>query len=128
MGLPLQGDQPSNLNRIAELGMAKMIQINEIRKNYLGERLSEMIQNIDFYKRRAKNISSMVKSHRFFTTNQQTFWLNWAKKYGKKLKHSRSGGKLFNFFYRSSIDHFCLFDVVFYFTLFTGVVWILKSE
>lgn len=125
LGLPLQGDQPSNLNRIVELGLGQMIGINEIWNGKFGTKILNMETNFANYQKRAKLISSMVQFHRKLSPNQQNFWLHWAKKYGKRLKTQKSGNKLFNFFYRWTTDHFAVYDIIFYGILLTGILWIL---
>ncbi|KAF7639038.1 hypothetical protein Mgra_00001565 [Meloidogyne graminicola] len=78
LGIPLQGDQPSNLQRLVDLGMAELISIKNIWLGELIVKMSNLELNYNNYLKRALKISKMIKTYRKMHQNQQNFWLKWA--------------------------------------------------
>uniref|UniRef100_A0A914PZ56 glucuronosyltransferase n=1 Tax=Panagrolaimus davidi TaxID=227884 RepID=A0A914PZ56_9BILA len=128
VGLPLQGDQPSNLKRLVELGLGEMIDIQSIWHGNLKSALLRMNANLEYHQHRARLVASMITSHRELSPNLQKYWLNWAKKYGTKLKESKVGPKLFNFFYRYNWDYFAIPNFSVFSLIFTGLIYLLCQE
>uniref|UniRef100_A0A914ZD63 glucuronosyltransferase n=1 Tax=Panagrolaimus superbus TaxID=310955 RepID=A0A914ZD63_9BILA len=128
LGLPLQGDQPSNLKRLVELGLGEMIDIQSIWHGNLKPALLRMNANLDFHQNRARLVASMITSHRDLSPNLQNYWLNWAKRYGTKLKESKVGPKLFNFFYRYNWDYFAIPNLLVFSIICTGLIYLLYLE
>uniref|UniRef100_A0A915D6X5 glucuronosyltransferase n=1 Tax=Ditylenchus dipsaci TaxID=166011 RepID=A0A915D6X5_9BILA len=93
LGIPLQGDQPSNLQRLVELGVGEVLDIRSIWRGELTLKMRNLEHKYKLFSKRAKKIASMVNMHRKeLSTNQrqttQKFWLHWAERHGRKLKYA----------------------------------------
>ncbi|KAL3104648.1 hypothetical protein niasHT_022359 [Heterodera trifolii] len=109
MGLPLQGDQSSNLQRLVDLGMAVQLDIGQVWDGQLSAKMAFIEQNYVTFSRRAQQISAMVRTYRNgIGAVQQNFWLRWAanKPFLKRVAH-----KFFHLRYRSSVEHFALAEL-----------------
>jgi hypothetical protein len=104
-----QGDQPSNLQRLVDLGMAELMDIRAVWANKLPTKMAQMDENYEKYAERAKKVTEMVEFYRHELGGiQQNFWLQWAAK-KRHLIHQK-GHKFFHFFHRSIVQHFAIFE------------------
>lgn len=101
LGVPLQGDQNSNLRRLVDLGSGEMITIHEMNDGKLETVMETMRKEIDRYWSRSEKLSQMVRDHRTAHHGHQQFWLNWAARNGKKL----AGRKLHRLDYLGNQEH-----------------------
>uniref|UniRef100_A0A914VAD3 glucuronosyltransferase n=1 Tax=Plectus sambesii TaxID=2011161 RepID=A0A914VAD3_9BILA len=88
LGIPLQGDQPHNLQRLSELGVASMVQLTEIMtdQNALKTALSAMLSEHDLFKRRTRQLATMLNDYQQFAgSNIGQFWMNWALRNGEMI-------------------------------------------
>ncbi|KAL3105419.1 hypothetical protein niasHT_025783 [Heterodera trifolii] len=109
VGLPLQGDQPSNLQRLVDLGMAVQLDIGQVWDGQLSAKMAFIEQNYASFSRRAQQISAMVRTYRNgIGAVQQNFWLRWA---ANKPFLKRSAHKFFHLCYRPSFEHFALAEL-----------------
>uniref|UniRef100_A0A914HZB1 glucuronosyltransferase n=1 Tax=Globodera rostochiensis TaxID=31243 RepID=A0A914HZB1_GLORO len=109
LGLPLQGDQPSNLQRLVDLGMATQVDIGQVWRGQLHVKMALMEKNYAEYSRRAKQITAMIRTYRMgIGAGQQNFWLRWV---ANKPFLKRSAHTFFRLTYRSSIEHFALAEL-----------------
>jgi glucuronosyltransferase len=115
LGVPLQGDQLSNIQRLVELGVAEMATIRELHQpGMFLQKLLHLESNLPLLKKRAQKVSAMVTHHRELNANSQNFWLHWAQRHGRDLQSKNSMGKDRNIFeqhQRSSIDYFAVKEV-----------------
>lgn len=121
LGVPLQGDQPSNLNRLVELGMGQLADIKVMRRpGGLLSAMAKMEANYCRYKQRAGKVAAMIRHHRRLIEdsegrmgrNLQGFWLEWAMRHGRRLR--REGSKILmdsRKGFRGFIDYFCLPEI-----------------
>ncbi|CAB3407400.1 unnamed protein product [Caenorhabditis bovis] len=87
LGVPLQGDQISNLARIADLGAAELMTVHEL--DGLGAKMHEMRRNIERYWSRSEQLARMLQTHRELHKDYQRFWLNWVARNGKRIERRK---------------------------------------
>uniref|UniRef100_A0A914NA68 glucuronosyltransferase n=1 Tax=Meloidogyne incognita TaxID=6306 RepID=A0A914NA68_MELIC len=97
LGIPLQGDQPSNLQRLVDLGMAELVTIRNVWGGQLNNKMSKLESEYPKYLKRAIKISEMIKDYRKSHSDQQNFWLKWALRKRDMLRDKKLGEKYFNF-------------------------------
>ncbi|CAD6196320.1 unnamed protein product [Caenorhabditis auriculariae] len=85
LGVPLQGDQASNLKRVVELGAGEMLTIHEL-SGHLEGTMRHMLANLERYWLRSEKLSRMLEMHREMRGDLQGFWLNWTARHGRKLE------------------------------------------
>uniref|UniRef100_A0A914CAU6 Glucuronosyltransferase n=1 Tax=Acrobeloides nanus TaxID=290746 RepID=A0A914CAU6_9BILA len=86
LGIPLQGDQPSNLQRLIDLGLGEMLDIKSVWQGELPYKMAKIQAQNQKFRLRSQKVSTMVNHHRSFTKNSQNFWLHWSKRHGNKLR------------------------------------------
>ncbi|KAK0426133.1 hypothetical protein QR680_009547 [Steinernema hermaphroditum] len=123
LGVPLQGDQSSNLQRLVDFGMALLVDVKAIAAGGLRAKLQEMELHYDRIAARARLFSSMVRFHRGFTTGSQKFWLNWARRHGAKLR----GRRLVDLHFRGSLEYFAFFECLGSATVLLLLIRVLSS-
>ncbi|TKR92730.1 hypothetical protein L596_007326 [Steinernema carpocapsae] len=123
LGVPLQGDQSSNLQRLVDFGGALMINMKSIATGGLRAKLRELEGNYDRYSKRAELFSRMIRFHREFSKGSQNFWLNWAQRNGEKLR----GRRLMDLKFRGSLEHFAIAECFCALVSFIFVVRILSA-
>ncbi|EGT50923.1 hypothetical protein CAEBREN_31515 [Caenorhabditis brenneri] len=89
LGVPLQGDQASNLARVVDLGAAELMTIIELNDGKLDEMMEKMRLNLARYWSRSEKLAKMLAQHREFHTGYQKFWLNWVARHGKQIENKR---------------------------------------
>ncbi|EFP11502.1 hypothetical protein CRE_19282 [Caenorhabditis remanei] len=89
LGVPLQGDQASNLARVVDLGAAELMTIIELNEGKLDEMMGKMRMNLERYWSRSEKLAKMLAHHRQFHTGYQKFWLNWVARHGKRIETKR---------------------------------------
>ncbi|UMM12333.1 hypothetical protein L5515_001164 [Caenorhabditis briggsae] len=89
LGVPLQGDQASNLARVVDLGAAELMTIIELNDGKLDEMMGKMRQNLSRYWSRSEKLAKMLAQHREFHDGYQKFWLNWVARHGKQNENKR---------------------------------------
>uniref|UniRef100_A0A1I7UIY6 glucuronosyltransferase n=1 Tax=Caenorhabditis tropicalis TaxID=1561998 RepID=A0A1I7UIY6_9PELO len=89
LGVPLQGDQASNLARVVDMGAGELMTITELNDGKLNEMMGKMRRNLDRYWSRSEKLAQMLAQHRSFHTGYQKFWLNWVARHGKKIESKR---------------------------------------
>uniref|UniRef100_A0A8R1HWJ8 glucuronosyltransferase n=1 Tax=Caenorhabditis japonica TaxID=281687 RepID=A0A8R1HWJ8_CAEJA len=85
LGVPLQGDQASNLARVVDLGAAELMTIIELNNGKLDEMMEKMRKNLPKYWQRSEKLARMLAQHREFHSGYQKFWLNWVARHGKRI-------------------------------------------
>ncbi|MFH4982122.1 hypothetical protein AB6A40_008831 [Gnathostoma spinigerum] len=126
VGVPLQGDQSSNIQRIVELGVGNSVSVREIWNGRLPEVLANMENNLQRYRRRSKKVAVMLADQRKLTKGIQHFWLHWAERNGPKLKVKNR--RFFDLKYRSSFDYFSGLQVLFSMGIFFGLLFVLSTS
>jgi hypothetical protein len=90
--------------------MADISTIRELHQpEYFLKKLQQFETNLPSMTRRAKKVSQMISTYRQLNGHQQSFWLNWAQKHGKKLQSVDSNGNIRTYFaqtLQTSIDYF----------------------
>ena len=140
LGLPLQvndkngnrlnllifkGDQPSNLQRLVDLGMAEVLDIRDVWAGHLEGRMAKLAADYDKYAERAAKVASMMNFHRReLGGGQQNFWLHWAVKKRQMIKEK--GHRFFHFFYRSTLETFAFKEIGVAFLIFSLLIVILS--
>ncbi|VDD91822.1 unnamed protein product [Enterobius vermicularis] len=104
IAIPLQGDQPSNTQRLIELKIGLLLQVDDIWRGQLANVIKDMEDHYTCFKNRAKKISEMAAHYRGFVFHSQKFWLTWASRYGRILKASNR--KYFDFKYWTLFEYF----------------------
>ncbi|CAI2312018.1 unnamed protein product [Caenorhabditis sp. 36 PRJEB53466] len=89
LGVPLQGDQASNLARVVDLGAAELMTIIELNDGKLDEMMEKMRENLARYWQRSEKLAKMLAQHRQFHTGYQQFWLNWVARHGKRIESKK---------------------------------------
>ncbi|CAI4221448.1 unnamed protein product [Auanema sp. JU1783] len=89
IGVPLQGDQGSNLRRLADLGAAEIVPSSRLSKGDLEPAMRKVENNLEKYWIRSTQISSMLKYYRKLHSDDQTFWLRWTARNGKQLRNRK---------------------------------------
>lgn len=89
LGVPLQGDQASNLARVVDLGAAELMTIIDLNDGKLDEMMDKMRRNLSRYWTRSEKLSKMLSQLRSFHTGYQQFWLNWVARHGKQIEHKK---------------------------------------
>ncbi|CAI5440449.1 unnamed protein product [Caenorhabditis angaria] len=119
LGVPLQGDQASNLARLVDLGSAELMTIIELNSALLPQKMAKMREKSSEMWRRSEILAKMVADHREFQRNSQVFWLNWVARNGKRIETRR----FFRFEYLGDMENRfwagCLAMVL-------AVLWVLK--
>jgi hypothetical protein len=88
LGIPLQGDQPHNLQRLVELGVAAMVQLTDITTDdsALKIALERLLSKHGQYQHRAQRVASMLVDYQQFTgANMGGFYMHWALRHGKMI-------------------------------------------
>ncbi|CAJ0596117.1 unnamed protein product [Cylicocyclus nassatus] len=85
VGVPLQGDQGSNLRRLTDLGAAVMVTTAQIAKGELVRTMRTFEYNLNKHWQRAAQLSSMLETYRTLHKDQQHFWIDWTGRHGRKL-------------------------------------------
>ncbi|KAI6182722.1 UDP-glucuronosyl/UDP-glucosyltransferase family-containing protein [Aphelenchoides bicaudatus] len=131
LGVPLQGDQPSNVNRLKELGMADMITIGELYKpGAFAEKLLQFQKDLPRLRTRAHKVSSMISTYRELNGNGQNFWLYWAQRHGKRVQSSTTTGQKRSFFeqeLRTAADYFAIKEVTIWSTLTLCLLFLISN-
>ncbi|KAI6225776.1 Glucuronosyltransferase [Aphelenchoides besseyi] len=112
LGVPLQGDQTSNLQRLSELGAASATLMYDLHTpgTFL-KQLQDLQRRLPTIKQRAKKLSEMIASYRQLNGKAQNFWLHWAKRHGPTIQSVNGYGRERKFFelkLRSGIDYLAL--------------------
>ncbi|CEF61185.1 UDP-glucuronosyl/UDP-glucosyltransferase family-containing protein [Strongyloides ratti] len=115
VGIPLQGDQSSNLQRLVDLNVCKLITIRQVWNGELKKLLQIFEDNLNSFRERSNKIGSMVEFHKLFLKDEQVFWIQWSRRHGKKL-HSKLDQKYFDMKMKSTIEMYMLQDVLIYLT------------
>ncbi|VDM78712.1 unnamed protein product [Strongylus vulgaris] len=86
IGVHLQGDQGSNVRRLADLGSCKMISMRRIWQDELLSTMKEFERNLERYWKRAGQLSSMLATYRRLHVGEQEFWMKWTIRHGTRLR------------------------------------------
>ncbi|KAL6732057.1 hypothetical protein Aduo_002859 [Ancylostoma duodenale] len=86
IGVYLQGDQGSNVRRLADLGAAVMVSVHQISQEKLLHIMRKFERNLESYWKRAAQLSSMLEHYRGLHVGDQAFWISWATRHGKSLR------------------------------------------
>lgn len=89
LGVYLQGDQGSNLQRLVDLGTAEVTSMVQISQGGLLPAMRRFERSLDRYWKRAGQLSEMLASFRDFHSERQDFWIEWSARNGKKLRTRR---------------------------------------
>ncbi|CAD5210527.1 unnamed protein product [Bursaphelenchus xylophilus] len=85
IGIPLQGDQNSNLKALELLRTAKIVRMINVWDDTLTITLQEFEKNLVTYKKRAEKLKKMVKDHQSHNGDQPEFWIKWGTRHGSVL-------------------------------------------
>ncbi|EYB93835.1 hypothetical protein Y032_0178g659 [Ancylostoma ceylanicum] len=86
IGVYLQGDQGSNVRRLADLGAAVMVSVHQISQEELLPIMRKFERNLESYWKRAAQLSSMLEHYRELHVGDQAFWISWTTRHGKSLR------------------------------------------
>uniref|UniRef100_A0A0N5CDF9 glucuronosyltransferase n=1 Tax=Strongyloides papillosus TaxID=174720 RepID=A0A0N5CDF9_STREA len=126
VGIPLQGDQSSNLQRLVDLNVCKLTTIRQVWNGELKELLDNFENNYDSYRERSKKIGDMVEFHKQFLINEQKFWVQWSRRHGKRLLQ-RSTQNYFDMQMKSTIEMYMLQDIFIYIIVFIFLTMVLSN-
>ncbi|CAJ0596116.1 unnamed protein product [Cylicocyclus nassatus] len=85
IGVYLQGDQGSNVRRLADLGVCKTISMLRIWQDELPIVMREFEQDLESYWNRARQLSSMTETYHKLHASEQNFWIGWSIRHGHEL-------------------------------------------
>uniref|UniRef100_A0A0K0FLN9 glucuronosyltransferase n=1 Tax=Strongyloides venezuelensis TaxID=75913 RepID=A0A0K0FLN9_STRVS len=126
VGIPLQGDQSSNLQRLVDLNVCKLTTIRQVWNGELQELLDNYENNFDSYRERSQKIGNMVEFHKQFLVNEQKFWVQWSRRHGKRLLQ-RSTQNYFDMQMKSTIEMYMLQDIFIYIIVFIFLTMVLSK-
>uniref|UniRef100_A0AAF5CV62 glucuronosyltransferase n=1 Tax=Strongyloides stercoralis TaxID=6248 RepID=A0AAF5CV62_STRER len=89
IGIPLQGDQSSNLQRLVDLNVCKLITIRQVWNDELSKLMKNFEKNLESFRERSNMIGSMIQFHKLFLKNEQMFWTQWSRRYGKLTDYGK---------------------------------------
>uniref|UniRef100_A0A0N4ZYC4 glucuronosyltransferase n=1 Tax=Parastrongyloides trichosuri TaxID=131310 RepID=A0A0N4ZYC4_PARTI len=124
VGIPLQGDQSSNLQRLVDLNACKLITIREVWELKLNNVLDNFEKDYEHYHKRCKEIGEMIAFHKKISNNEQMFWVQWSIRHGKQILN-KSNQKYFDMRMKSTIETYMLQDIFYYTVLFIIIILLL---
>lgn len=88
MGIPFIGDQPMNVKKLAEAGMAVELEYSQMRKGHLKEAVLEVVQNPK-YKMKIAEIRDIVLDQPMTSLERAVWWCEYVIRH-KGTKHLKS--------------------------------------
>lgn len=112
LGIPIFGDQQSNVEIAVEEGWAVQLPYSELNEKTFSQSLNEMLSN-GTYSQVVKSLSLMFKDRPQHPLDTAAFWVEYVIRH-HGAKHMQSPGVHLNFFQYYSLDVMAALSIVLY--------------
>ncbi|KAJ6639593.1 UDP-glycosyltransferase UGT5 [Pseudolycoriella hygida] len=112
LGIPIFGDQQSNIQIAVAEGWALQLQYSEVTEETFSRTLNEMLQNAT-YRQVIKKLSFMFRDRPQHPVDNAAFWVEYVIRH-RGAKHMQSPAVHLNFFQYYSLDVLAVLFVVIY--------------